>query len=84
MYLNNNCVFLFQIVFAALSRYLLPIQSCLNPFVYASTIPAFRKIVKNIFKCNCAARDETENSKQAERLQRVKGSNSTQTPPIEV
>ena len=43
----------FQIVFVAIARFLMQINSCLNPFVYATTIPAFRKIVNWLFKNRC-------------------------------
>ena len=39
-------------VFAALSRILMLVNSTLNPFVYAVTIPAFKKFVKGYFGCN--------------------------------
>ena len=39
-------------VFAASSRILMLFNSTLNPFVYAFTIPAFKKFVKGYFACN--------------------------------
>ena len=52
-----NQYFLFQMIFAAISRCLLQINSCLNPFVYATTIPAFRKIVDWMIKNPCRCKD---------------------------
>ena len=34
---------------AALFSYLFAINSCVNPFVYAQTIPAFKEIVRSYF-----------------------------------
>ena len=45
-------------VFAALSRMLMQINSCLNPFIYASTIPAFKKVVKSYLVCKFDAKME--------------------------
>ena len=38
-------------VFAAIGRILMQINSSLNPFIYASTIPAFKAVVKSYFAC---------------------------------
>ena len=45
-------------VFAAMARILMQINSCLNPFIYASTIPAFKKVVKGYLVCKSDAKME--------------------------
>ena len=36
-------------MFCFISRILVQVGSCVNPFIYATTIPGFRKMVKNYF-----------------------------------
>ena len=42
---------LFQVVFVAMARFFMLINSCINPFIYASTLPAFKQIVKGYALC---------------------------------
>ena len=42
--------FHFQILFIAIAQVLMQLNSCINPFIYAYSIPAFKKIVKQHFK----------------------------------
>ena len=39
--------FIFQVFFCFISRILVQLGSCINPFIYATTIPGFKQIVKN-------------------------------------
>ena len=38
-------------MFVALARTLMLINSCLNPFIYASTLPAFKKVATGYIMC---------------------------------
>ncbi len=38
-------------MFAAVARVLMLVNACLNPFIYASTLPAFKKVVKGYILC---------------------------------
>lgn len=42
---------LFKVVFVAMARFFMLINSCINPFIYASTLPAFKQIVKGYALC---------------------------------
>ena len=50
--IQSNVNYFLQVPWAAIARVLLKINSCVNPFIYAWTIPEFRKIVRNILLCN--------------------------------
>ena len=39
-------------MFAAIARLLMLINTCINPFVYATSIPAFKELIKGLFACN--------------------------------
>ena len=41
-------------LFNGIARLLMLINTCINPFVYATTIPAFKEIVKSLLRCNLA------------------------------
>ena len=50
-------------VFAAMARILMQINSSLNPFIYASTIPAFKAVVKSYFACKFDVKMEQPGSR---------------------
>ena len=39
--------FTLQVIFCFTSRILVQIGSCINPFIYATTVPGFKKMVNN-------------------------------------
>ena len=45
-----------QIAFTGIARVMMQMNSCANPFVYASTIPTFKQIAKDFFTCNLGKR----------------------------
>ncbi len=38
--------------FTGLSRIAVQLNSCINPIIYAATIPAYKQIVKGLMSCN--------------------------------
>ena len=53
-------IFLQQIAFTGVARLMMQMNSCANPFVYASTIPSFKQIAKDFFTCNIGRRTNEE------------------------
>ncbi len=51
-----NCHFkiscFFQLACAGLVRILVLLNPCVNPVVYATTIPAFKALIKRFFSCD--------------------------------
>ena len=44
--------------FTVISRSLMLINTCINPVIYATTIPEFKEIIKAFFRCNHASKLE--------------------------
>ena len=38
--------------FTGIARILVQMNSCINPIIYASTIPAYKKLIRGLFSCN--------------------------------
>ena len=38
--------------FTGTVRILMQLNSCINPIIYASTIPAYKELVRGLFTCN--------------------------------
>ena len=44
--------FSFQMAFTGIARIVMQMNSCINPIIYASTIPTYRELVKGFITCN--------------------------------
>ena len=53
-------IFFFQLAIAIISRVLWLTNCCINPVIYASTIPAFKKLIKELFTCNSSSNERHE------------------------
>ena len=40
--------------FTGTTRVLMLVNSCINPVIYASAVPAFKKLAKGLLRCNLA------------------------------
>ena len=73
---NGDKIFVSKMIFTAVARFLMQMNACVNPIVYATTIPAFRKVVKKIFSCNLVRKEngieESTESKSIDTSKNIK------------
>ena len=54
--------------------------SCVNPFVYATTIPAFKEFIKGVFRCESSTKlDDRVNKAMLRRTESANADGKAQT-----
>ena len=57
---NTIQILCFQMALACVCRILWLLNCCINPVIYATTIPAFKRLIKELFKCNFSSNERHE------------------------
>ena len=63
---------------AALIQILWSMNSCINPLVYASTIPDFKDLIRRVLSCNSSDNDEHKSGQESKSMS-DKRENTTQS-----